>query len=774
MTKPIASLVGATGVVLFAAAILRAAGPTFWVVSTQADFLKGDVESVSIDEMGRVTLGPETTLVAETAAPALWAIVPAADGGYWLGSGNDGKVLRVAADGQVSTLFDAPELEVHALAPAPDGGVYAATSPDGRIYRVTPDGTSIVFFDPDDKYIWSLAVDPSGVVYAGTGEKGLIYRVAPDGTGQAFYDTRTSHVVSLAFDAERRLLAGTESPGRLFRIDAVAKGFVLVDSPFKEIHAVRVDARGVIFAAAVDGKAEGGGRPSSAAAEPPGPTPTPSVTTEITTFAIIDPGAAAGVTTSPAARSGTDGAPVGAVYRIAPDGVWDTVWASSEDTPFDIAVDQPGGVLIGTGGSGKIFQVAGEPATVTLLTSVGAQQVTRLLPASGGELLALASNPGKLFRLSRDPARRGTYRSDVRDARTVATWGIIRWRANGGGTVAISTRSGNTATPDDTWSEWSPEYREPGGEPIASPKARYLQWRAVLDSTAAGAPGPSLASVTAAYLPRNQRPVLSAVTVHPPGTVFQRPFPTGDLVELAGFDATPVDGRPGVGLATAGGQPPLGRRLYQKGLQTFAWTASDPDNDTLQYDVLYRPDGDADWKTLKRGLWEPILVWDTTSVPDGSYTIKVVASDAPTNAPDTALADEGESASFDIDNTPPRIEIGALRLDDRGTILDFTVRDDHSPIERVEFSVDAERWRVVYPEDGLPDSRVERFAVVLDGEAAARSVIIRAVDAMQNVATASRPSLGERAGSYPTVLSPRTVVCARIQTMLTGFVVPLT
>ena len=736
MTKPIAALAGTTGAVLFAAAILRAAGPTFWVVSTRADFLKGTVEAVSIDEMGRLGLGPDTTVVADTSAPALWAVVPAPDGGYWLGSGNDGKVLRVSADGSVSTPFDAPEAEVHALAAAPGGGVYAATSPDGRIYKVAPDGSSSVFFDPEDKYVWSLVADATGTVFAGTGEKGVIYRIAADGTGRPFYDTRTSHVVSLALDGEGRLLAGTESPGRLFRIDASGKGFVLLDSPFKEIHAIRVDAAGFIYAAAIDGKAPGAGAPTVPTAEPSAPAPTPLVSSEIT-FAIIDPGASAMGAPSAATKSAT-GAPVGAVYRVAPDGIWDTVWDSPTDTPFDIAVDQPGGVLVGTGGSGRIYQLGGTPSKVTLVTSVGAKQVTRLLPAPDGGLVAVGSNPGKLFRLSGQPARQGTFLSEVRDARTVATWGIIRWHASGGGTVAISTRSGNTATPDDTWSDWSAAYDDAGGDPITSPKARYLQWRAVLGAGAESAAGPSLTSVTAAYLPRNQRPIVSAVTVHPPGTVFQRPFPTGDIVELAGFEATPVDGRPGVGLATAdGSQPPLGRRLYQKGLQTFGWTATDPDDDSLQYAVLYRRDGDTEWKTLKRDLWEPILVWDTTSVPDGSYTIKVVAADAPTNAPDTALSGEAESASFHIDNTPPRIEVGAPRQDARGTIVSFVVRDDHSPVERVEYSVDAERWRVVYPEDGLPDSRVERFELVLDGEAAARSVIIRAADAMRNVATAS-------------------------------------
>jgi hypothetical protein len=243
--------------------------------------------------------------------------------------------------------------------------------------------------------------------------------------------------------------------------------------------------------------------------------------------------------------------------------------------------------------------------------------------------------------------------------------------------------------------------------------------------------------VNAAYLPRNSRPDVKSITVHDPGVVFQRPFPTGETVELAGYESTPADGRPGIGPAKNGLQPAQGRKLYEKGLQTFAWSASDPDSDTLRYDVFYRRNEDTDWKVLKRGLWEPILVWDTTSVPDGSYTIKVVASDAASNAPATALTGEAESESFEIDNTPPRIEVGAARRADGHTTLPFTVRDDESPVTRVEYSVDAERWKTIYPTDGIPDSRVERFELVLEGNAPAASVIIRATDALDNVATST-------------------------------------
>ena len=96
---------------------LGAAMPTFWTVATQVDFLKGDVEDLSIDSDGRVFLGPSTSLVAETAAPFLWTVVPGADGTLWAGTGNEGKVLKIGKDGKVATFFDATELEVHAIVP---------------------------------------------------------------------------------------------------------------------------------------------------------------------------------------------------------------------------------------------------------------------------------------------------------------------------------------------------------------------------------------------------------------------------------------------------------------------------------------------------------------------------------------------------------------------------------------------------------------------------------------------------------------------------------
>src|SRR5580765_4907178 len=363
------------------ASLALAAAPTFWQVSNESEFAKGDVENLSTDSYGRLTLGPTATPLYETTAPFLWSMLSAPDGSMYVGSGNEGQVYRIDATGKGSMFFDAEELEVHALAAAPGGGIYAGTSPDGKIYKVDAMGRSSVFFDPTDKYIWGLAVDKAGNVFAATGDKGTVYKITPDGKGTVFYQTKTTHAISLAIESDGHLLVGTESPGRLFRLDANGKPFVLLDSPYNEIHTLKLDPKGVIYAAAFSGP--GGVMPQ---APPPvnsdSSTPvtaTVSVSTEITAIAVVEPPAQGGGATSSTPDRANNGPSAGGVYRISPDGVWDLIWSSREDSPYDVALEPDGSVLIGTGNKGKIYRLSGDPLQPTLLTRANAQQVTALV-----------------------------------------------------------------------------------------------------------------------------------------------------------------------------------------------------------------------------------------------------------------------------------------------------------------------------------------------------------------------------------------------------------
>src|SRR5690606_8150301 len=176
-----------------------------------------------------------------------------------------------------------------------------------------------------------------------------------------------------------------------------------------------------------------------------------------------------------------------------------------------------------------------------------------------------------------------------------------------------------------------------------------------------------------------------------------------------------------------------GRRMYRKGLQTLQWRAEDANGDRLTYTVSYRREGETSWRVRREGLTDTIHVWDTTSVPDGRYVVRVTATDRPSNAPDDALEGTRESDSFDVDNSPPVILVDPAGSN--ASIVTVTVRDAQSGVQRVEYALGGERWQVVYPVDGLSDSREERFRIELPTAADRARLIIRATDVLQNIAT---------------------------------------
>ena len=564
---------------------------------------------------------------------------------------------------------------------------------------------------------------PDGTLYVATGNAARIYRVTPQGESEVFFESDATHVLSLAFEPGGALLAGTESPGQVLRIDQGGRAFVLLDAPDTEIRSLRPQPDGSVLVVAVSEQAASGSSSApSTAPSSSAPAPTVTVTTS-TTAVVVDADA---TSTPPASSSGgaASRGSQGAVYRIAADGLWYTLWSSDSDAPYDAVIDGTGALLVGTGPDGKIYQVSDDPPRTVLIGRAPAQQVMRFLRRPDGTLRYATANPGKVIRLAGVLAERGTYESEVRDAETVATWGTISWRGvtPGGSRIELSSRSGNTAIPNDTWSEWSAPYTDGAGAQIVSPKARYLQWRA---SLFAGDASPALTSVAAAYLPRNLRPEVTEITVHPPGTVFQQPFSSGDP-PVAGLDEDAA--------GPNGGAPALGRQGYRKGIQTFQWRAADENGDQLEYAVSYRREGDTVWHRLRSASPKTVFAWDSSSVPDGTYRFKVVVTDARSNPPDTALVGERESPVFDIDNSAPRIDTAGVRQEGGRSLLSFTVSDDQSAIQLVEVSQGDDPWRVVYPTDGIPDGRVEQFEVQFD-PAAESTVVIRATDALRNTVT---------------------------------------
>jgi sugar lactone lactonase YvrE len=723
---------------------LRAAQPQFWRIEGARDFLEGELSGVAVDSEGRLRLGPALRMLHDAGAPAAWSLARDSHGVLYVGTGNDGKVLRVE-DGKASVLYDAPELEVHALAVGPDGRVYAGTSPDGKVYAIDSSGKAEVFYDPSDRYIWALAFDGEGRLFVATGADGRVHRVSAKGTAQVVFTSSETHVLSLAADARGNVYAGTSPGGIVYRIDPALKVFALFDSPFREVKGLVAGADGSVYAALVDGKEST--EPARAPAvilPPPTPVAPEGFSPEGVTMVVPSPPMPA-----PAPRAGeparAGSATKGALVRLAPGGEIDTLWSSSEEVPHALAFT-PDGVLVGTGNRGKLFRVR-DDRTWSMVATLAAEQVTALLagPAKGAAWLA-TSNAAKLFELDGAAGTQGTFTSTVKDTDTVSSWGRLRWEATlpSGTAIELQTRTGNSGTPDTTWSDWSAASTHAAGEAVASERARFIQLRATLKGSAGASP--VLDTIHTAYLQRNLRPSVVAITVHPPGEVYQRPLATGGEMEILGLEpGQPLEGRSAAG---GPGRTPsfpgayMGRRIYQRGLQTFQWRAEDPNGDPLVYDVHYRAVGDSRWRQLRKGLSDAVLAWDTSTVPNGRYVIRVTASDAPGNPPDLALQGELESTPFDVDNTPPVLT--AALLPGTPPRVRASVRDESSLIRRTDYSLDGGRWQEVLPVDGINDSAEETYEITpAIAGTGPHILVLRSVDLLGNVATA-RVELPER------------------------------
>ncbi len=746
-----------------------AGGTAFWRMDTFTDFARGSFTGISLSRDGKLLLAPRMEEVFTTGQALVWSMAEDSSGNVYLGTGHSGKVFRLDGKdpkGKGREFFDAPEPDVFALAVDKKNNVYAGTSPDGKVYRVSAEGHAEEFFDPKAKYIWSLALDAQGNVYVGTGDRGRIYRVAPDGKGALFFDTQQSHVMTLAVAPDSSLIAGSEPNGLLYRITKEGRGFVLYDAPLAEIHSVAVAADGSVYASAIAAGAQKNlGLAAAAAAGAASEGALGNTTITIRAAPPVDPEGdkkddkqkqqekeaaekAAVAAAAAAAAAAATPVPVidsstglrSAIYRVAPDRTVETVWSSREESVYDI-LPSAEGLLFSTDERGRVYQLNAEKQT-TLLVQTNEEQTTRLV-RRGEHVLAATSNFGKLFRVETRPAERGWYESPVHDTRSISRWGKLMWRAMvpPGARVEFFTRAGNSANPDNTWTDWERTGNAGGGrggdvfeEQVASPPSRYIQWKAVFHGAAAPPVRSALLEeVAVAYLPQNRAPIISSIAVNP--TVYvpslaaaPRPAAAGaitpstePMVVIVDDSATPKPATPQVtSSASAAAAPKPGSQPTV----IVSWQAEDPDNDRMSFRVFIRGEGESEWRLLKDDVHDTSMQLEPETLPDGKYQVRLVASDAEANPRETARTAAQISAPFLIDNTPPVVKTLAAGRNGATADVRFEVTDAASVLRRAEYSLDGGPWFPIFAEDGIVDSRNETFRIRLDKLAAGEHVVV--------------------------------------------------
>jgi sugar lactone lactonase YvrE len=717
---------------LLLVAIGRADGTRLWQQSKFDEFQKGTARNIAINSDGSLSLAPAFAALYTSPSSYLWALASDAEGNVYAAAGSPARVYKVTPDGKSSVVFAPQELSVQALAIDGSGAIYAATSPDGKVYRIThgsqsakpadgsrsavavdPSYSASVLFDPKTKYIWALALDKQGKLYVGTGDRGEIFRVDPNGTGASFFKSDESQIRVLAFDKAGNVIAGTDGSGLVYRISPQGEGFVLYSAPKKEITALAVDAQGNIYAA---GAGEKRGGPPQPQAGPPGGlnSTTPPTTIVIQQAPSQAPGAPPGIAPVPFPTLANLGG--SEIYRIAPDGSPKTVWSSKDDLVYALAFDAGGRLLAGTGNKGKVYAIG--DSDYTDMTKASANQVTAFAPAPKGGHYAATSNLGKVFLVGANPVTEGTYESDVFDAKIFSKWG--RAEVRGEGNFELFARSGNVDNPDRNWSPWK-KVDLAKDLPLDVPSARFVQWKAVLHS---GNPAPMVERVALNYLPKNVAPEVDEVSV------------------MVGFRVPASTRTSNTSSDTTGYESPIPTVPDRRSI-AVKWKSHDANDDQLDYTVYFRGDGEKQWKRIREDVSDRYVTLESDLFPDGGYTIRVVASDTPSHSPGEALTGEKLSDRFEVDNTPPKVEITSTRIEGNKLHLAFRATDSFSPIKGAEYSIDADDWQTAEPVGQISDYKVENYDLTVPlptdskvSPSGEHTVVVRVADRFENVGVA--------------------------------------
>ncbi len=751
------SAVAPTAAILALASGLVWAGEALvWETSTSEDFRKGELEGCVVADPGKLLPGRATALV-DVGGASVFAIAADAKGAVLVATGRPAALVAVRGAGPVKLLEGAPmekeekeekeerkkgdkgdkgeekkdekagekdekrddkpadkpkdpkeekaekerlerekmlkagDIAFTSLAVDPAGNVYVGTFPGGRVYKVAPGaaaGAKATIQLPDP-YVWALVADPAGAVYAGTGPEGKVYKIGPGGDVSLVHDTEEKNIVSLLLDEDGALLFGSAEKGLLFRRDPGGKVAVVYDFPDREVRSI-VRNGGSLWVGANSPQKEFDQKEFA----------------ETLATALAKEGADGSTTT------GTRDAALkkllkGAVYRLHP---WqagpaaaariEQVFDVKENYLLGLVPDEENGVYVAGGREGRVFRIVpGLEAQAHVVFDLKEGQVLALAAGKEGLRAIGCGGPGKLHLVGSGLG--GTFLSEVYDAKVRSRFGRVSW--NGAGSARLQTRSGATAKPDTTWSDWGSPAGDRSGGAVGCPPNRYFQYRVQFGPDA----GSWVDRVTITLLPENQRPTIGEVQV-------------GKKKREATFRLSDVEREP---------------------VKKIQFKAQDPDGDALEVRVYYRMEGDADWiEASEKPVDKPPFDWDTSRLPEGVYRLKIVAKDAPGNTPERALVAEWESRPIVVDNNHPFVE--ELRPEAPGPkggwVLRGKARDSASPIVKVEFSVGGVGgpFFLAAAEDDLYDSKEEPFRCALGTlPAGDHAVFVRAMDAAGNERT---------------------------------------
>jgi outer membrane protein assembly factor BamB len=616
--------------------------PKTWVLDKGEDWLKGKLDGTVVATDGTVTLGYHAkTLYNPEETVGAFCLLPSSGNSLLVGTIGPARLMKVDADGRKEVVAEiSDEAAVTAIAKAPDNSVWFATAPSGKVFRLAPDSEKPEQICSVNATVWAIDFFDDGTAVLATGPEGKVLTIPKEAKEpKLLVQLPDRHALTLAKGIDGSIFVGTTPRGKVYKFSPDGKVETVFEAPQNPVQTLAVDKKGNLYV-------------------------------------------------------GTSGSAI--VYLVAPDGSWKELRRFTPERHIMAMVGLDDGVIVATGSPGKLYRLTSDGVAAWLYDS----EQTHLLSVAvnGDTICVIPSGSGEVLALHRNSE--GIYRSPILDAGQIARWGVLRFIADvpEGAQVLVQARSGNTAYPDSTWSDWTPPVST-SETPLTCPPARYLQLRFLLRTNDAQK-APILKRVSVVYFPKNQPPKLTVQ------------------------------------------EPAAGAVL--SGKVTIRWRGEDPDRDRLSYEVFYSSDSGKTWHQIREGATQPAqpqqqkqeekqegqeskpesqpqqtqptgattassINWDTTKVPDGVYWLKVIASDRISN-PDDPQTAEQIIAPVIVDNTPPTLGTHAVKREGNKLLVPAY---DNIAVGSAEYRAEGGEWIAATCQDGVFDQPYEVLVIDL-------------------------------------------------------------
>jgi hypothetical protein len=719
--------------------------------STSKDLLAGESDGVVVSSRGAIQLGRDAKTLASD-FENVWSVnnIVVSGGTIFIGTSPNGYIYKYSL-GKLTKIYP-PEEEKEAAqakagAPkteaAPEDADSDAKKEEGRvieaqerlsnqhIFAMSMDvagrllagisgdqcrlcryeaGKMETIFEPNDaKYIFAIETDNIGNIYLGTGPQGKVYALDPSGkVAQLIYRSRDKNILSVAAGRDGFIYAGGDTRGLVYKINPRNKtAAVLYDSDEPEISALLsldgiTPQAGVLYAAATSANVvaaeqkfaaqqAASGRPETKKEEG-GKT---SADSEMRLKVANSSPPAGSRTPPPGPRPLPRPAKPGSasyIYKIDKQGYVTEVF--SEAAVFLCLARQEGRILVGSGNEARLYSIDPEAERqIVLYEDKEAAQITAATVSEQDIYLGTA-NPARLVLLSSNYAPHGTYESALIDAGQPAKWGKLQIDAEipRGCKVLVASRSGNVKDVNDpTFSDWTEPVEMTGPVQLRCPIGRFCQYKLILES-GDSRKTPTIREVAVASTVPNLAPNVESI----------------DVARL--------------------------RNPSKEGVFKIGYKTSDENDDKLVYRLDFRKVGRTRWILLKDEIETDTYEWDSKTVEDGRYEIRVTASDERGNTVATKLTGSRISDPLVVDNTGPLIRKYALEKNSKTATLKLEVTDELSVISRLDYTIDSNaEWKGALPDDLVCDTTEESFAITTeDLEPGEHVIAVRIIDDVGN------------------------------------------